>query len=95
MAQHKKTHHQSKMSTKSNSIAQTSTKNYLKASPDHKKAAFGTKHGHSAWKTGAFMADYHYSASVASQQQKLKMAWRNEINTAFVRFWLRTAACSG
>ncbi|MCS3832245.1 hypothetical protein HNP10_000960 [Aeromonas veronii] len=66
-------------------------KNYLKASPDHKKAAFATKHGHSAWKTGAFMAGYHYSASVASQQQKSKMARRNEINTDFVRFWLRTA----
>ncbi|EKP0260435.1 hypothetical protein JFQ93_001698 [Aeromonas sobria] len=83
------------MSTKSNSIAQTSTKNYLQASPDHKNAAISTKYGHPAWKTGAFMADYHYSASVASQHQKLKTAWRNEINTAFVRFWLRTAACSG
>ncbi|WP_429239896.1 hypothetical protein [Aeromonas veronii] len=83
------------MSIKQNSIAQTSTKNYQKASADHEKAAFGTKHGHYRWKTGAFMADYHYSASVASQHQKLKMAWRNEINTAFVRFWLRTAACSG
>ncbi|MBS4692263.1 hypothetical protein [Aeromonas veronii] len=83
------------MSTKHNSIAQISTKHHHPASQDHKNAAFGTKHGHSAWKTGAFMADYHYSASVASQQQKLKTAWRNEINTAFVRFWLRTAACSG
>jgi hypothetical protein len=55
------------MSTKSNLIAQTSTKNYQQASPDHKNAAIGTKYDHSTWKTGAFMADYHYSASVASQ----------------------------
>ncbi|MGN5134280.1 hypothetical protein [Aeromonas veronii] len=55
------------MSTKQNSIAQTSTKNYQHASSDHEKAAIGTKYGHSRWKTGAFMADYHYSASVASQ----------------------------
>jgi len=55
------------MSTKQNSIAQTSTKNYRQASPDHEKAAIGTKYGHSAWKIGAFMANYHYSASVASQ----------------------------
>ncbi|WP_429150199.1 hypothetical protein [Aeromonas veronii] len=55
------------MSTKQNSIAQTSTKSYQKASSDHEKATFGTKYGHWRWKTGAFMADYHYSASVASQ----------------------------
>ncbi|MFB2866052.1 hypothetical protein [Aeromonas sp. MdU4] len=55
------------MSTKLNSIAQISTKNYKEASRDHKNAAFGTKYGHPAWKTGAFMANYHYSASVASQ----------------------------
>ncbi|MFM5397612.1 hypothetical protein ACET8C_04720 [Aeromonas veronii] len=64
----KKAHQQDKMSIKQNSIAQTSTKNYQEASADHEKAAFGTKHGHLRWKTGAFMADYHYSASVASQQ---------------------------
>ncbi|WP_164461711.1 hypothetical protein [Aeromonas veronii] len=55
------------MSTKQNSIAQTSTRNYQEASSNHEKAAFGTKYGHQRWKTGAFMADYHYSASVASQ----------------------------
>ncbi|MEH8136625.1 hypothetical protein [Aeromonas veronii] len=85
--------HQKKqqMSIKRNSIAQTSIKSYQKAYPDHEKTAIGIKYRYPAWKTGAFMADYHYSAPVASQHQKLKMAWRNEINTAFVRFWLRTA----
>jgi len=34
------------MSTKQNSIAQTSTKNYQEASSDHEKAAIGTKYGH-------------------------------------------------
>jgi hypothetical protein len=63
-----KAHKQGEISTKQNSIAQTSTKNYQQAYPDHEKAAFGTKYGHPAWKTGAFMADYHYSASVASQR---------------------------
>ncbi|MBS4685971.1 hypothetical protein J4G63_01690 [Aeromonas sobria] len=63
-----KAHKQGLASTKSNSIAQTSTKNYQQVSSDHEKAAIGTKYGHPAWKTGAFMADYHYSASVASQR---------------------------
>ncbi|MFM5562936.1 hypothetical protein [Aeromonas veronii] len=62
-----KARQQDKMSIKQNSIEQISTKNYQEASSDHEKAAFGTKHGHYRWKTGAFMADYHYSASVASQ----------------------------
>ncbi|VXA85050.1 hypothetical protein AERO8C_20200 [Aeromonas veronii] len=41
-----KAHQQDKMSTKQNSIAQTSTKNYQEASSNHEKAAFGTKYGH-------------------------------------------------
>jgi len=55
------------MSTKQNSIAQTSTKNYQQASSDHEKAVGGTKYAHYRWKIGAFMANYHYSASVTSQ----------------------------
>ncbi|MEZ6960023.1 MULTISPECIES: hypothetical protein [unclassified Aeromonas] len=90
-----KNHYQKIMSTKFNSIAYFSPNHQLKACSTHKKAGYRAKHHRSTWKTGAFMADYHYSACVASQHEKSQNAWRNEINTAFVRFWLRIAACSG